>query len=252
MRKEDEDQTKVELESTSELLIIDNILDLKDLKAMDIMMPRADIIALQEKDTTKNILDIIKNNPYNIYPVYNKSLDEVIGVVRANRVFLQMLDSKRARLTDILEKCLFVSPSISVLDLFLKMKKESMTIAIVVDEFGGVDGLVSITDIIEEIVGEIKGVSKESVSFDIKANKIGDVTVDARTPLDDFEEQTNISLTKEEDIDTIGGVIFDEIGRIPVKGEIITLENGIEIEVIEANPRTIKTVKIHKIDEHIE
>jgi magnesium and cobalt transporter len=248
MTENEIDQIREDTEDSSELLIIDNVLDLKNLKAMDIMCPRADIIGIEKSESAKSILETMKKCHHAVYPVYNKSLDEVLGVVKANDVFLSMLDSKKIKIGSIMQKCLFVSPAMPVLDLLLKMRLDNINTALVVDEFGGVDGLVSIKDIVEEIVGEIKGVSGGSPEGSMRRHKDGMITLDARMPLEDFEKETGVSLTDDDDIDTVGGVIFDEIGRIPVKGELITLESGVECKIIEANPRTIKTIKIQKID----
>ncbi len=242
------EQLKEEAEDSSEMLIIDNVLDLKNLKAMDIMTPRADIVGIEQSETYKNILDIIKNTCHNVYPVYHNSLDEVIGIAKEKDIFPGMLEFKKFKISDVMQKCLFVSPAMPVLDLLLKMRQDNIETALVVDEFGGVDGLVSINDVLEEIVGEIKGVSSDKLETETVNHKDGSITVDARLPLEDFEEETDIVLSKDEDIDTVGGAIFDEIGRIPVKGELIKLEEAdVACEIIEANPRTIKTVKIHKI-----
>lgn len=248
MTEEEICQIKEDVDDTNELLIIDNVLDLKNLKAHDIMCPRADIIGFETSSPSKDVLSVLKANAHTAYPVYEESLDDILGIVRAKDVYISLLNSKKLDMSSIMEDCFFVSPAMPVLDLLLKMRSDDIDTALVVDEFGGVDGLISIKDIIEEIVGEIKGVSNKTPDASIKKHKNGTITVDARMLLDDFEEEVGVTLTEDEDIDTIGGVIFDEIGRIPVKGELITLENGALCEIIEANPRTVKTVKLRDLN----
>ncbi|MCT4574962.1 MAG: CBS domain-containing protein [Alphaproteobacteria bacterium] len=231
----------------NELLIIDNVLDLKNLKAIDIMIPRADIVGIDKNESHRKVLEKVKRNPHFIYPVYKDSLDEILGMVRLNELLIHMIHTKKLKITDVMIDCVFISPAMPVLDLLLKMRTENIKTALVVDEFGGIDGLISAADIMEEIVGEIKGVSNQDVMQGINRHKNGTITLDARIELEDLQKEIGIILTDDDDIDTVGGVIVDEIGRIPVKGELISLNSGVVFEILEANPRTIKTVKIKEI-----
>ncbi len=149
---------------------------------------------------------------------------------------------------NILRDVLYVPPSMPVVNLLLRMQSTRVHLALVVDEYGGTDGLVSIEDLVEEVVGEIEDEHDDNNDRLMSGNLETGLTASARTPIEDLEEKINLNLFPEEerddDIDTLGGLVFSLVGRVPVRGEIITHPVGLEIEVLSADPRRIKTLKI--------
>jgi len=168
-----------------------------------------------------------------------------VGVIRSHNLLLALLQNRKAKIDGMIQKCLFISPAMSILDLLLQMRKDKIKIALVVDEYGGVDGIISLSDVLENIASEIRGINDSPVNYFLHHHQNGSFTIDSRMPLKDLKKETGILLTKDKDIDTVGGAIFSKIQRIPTRGEIITLDSGEVCEIIEANPRQIKRIKIH-------
>jgi magnesium and cobalt transporter len=148
----------------------------------------------------------------------------------------------------ITRRMLFVSPTMRILDLLLQMRLARVHMALVVDEFGGVDGLVTIEDVVEEIVGDIQD-EHDVDDIDIIERPDGSLIADARTEIEDFEERVGPVLTEEErdDIDTLGGLIFNLAGRVPSRGEVVRHSSGIEFEVIDADPRRVKRLRLRHL-----
>jgi magnesium and cobalt transporter len=156
-------------------------------------------------------------------------------------------DRRPAKLSRMLRKVLFVAPSLPILDLLVQMRQARTHIAMVVDEFGGIDGLVTIEDLIEEIVGDIEDEHDVDVAPTLIARPDGTVIADARIPIDEVEEQHEVKLRddgEQEDIDTLGGLVFSLAGRVPKRGEVIAHPGGLEFEVLEADPRRVKRLRI--------
>lgn len=178
--------------------------------------------------------------------VYRQTLDDILGYIHLR----DLLDAtqKNFKLQDHLYKIDFISPSMRILDLLLKMRSTGEKIALVVDEYGGVDGLVTISDLVEEIVGDIQDVAQLSTSPHFLRRPDGVVVVDGRMDIEELEEKIGPLLTeeeKEEDIETIGGLVLHLTDRIPQRGELIAHSSGVEFEIIEADSRRIKRVGIH-------
>jgi CBS domain containing-hemolysin-like protein len=152
------------------------------------------------------------------------------------------------RQTGILRQLLFVPPSMPAADLLVKMQSTRLHMAIVVDEYGGTDGLVSIEDLVEEIVGDIADEHDEEEAELIKPAEDGAFAADARAAIEDVEALLGLDLLpdeREEDADTLGGLVFSMLGRVPVRGELVRHPSGIEFEILEADPRRVKKIKIH-------
>lgn len=229
-----------------ERMLLSNIIKLHDLTAYDIMVPRADIVAVAEGVALDEIVDLMARQPHSRLPVYRDSLDNVAGMVHIKDV-LASVRAKRFELPRITRMVLFVSPSVRVLDLLLDMRKSRTHMAIVVDEYGGTDGLVTIEDLVETIVGEIEDEHDLPDAPRMSLIQDGLVLADARTPIEDFETQFGPILTEEEredDIDTLGGLVFTLAGRVPGRGALLTHESGISFEVIDADPRRVKRLRI--------
>lgn len=227
-------------------VLLENVLKLRNVAIIDIMVPRADIVAVGAEAGLKEVAGFMSKNAHSRLPVYRRTLDDVIGVVHIKDLLACMDEANDFRLSKIVRRGLFVAPTMRVLDLLLQMRATRIHMALVVDEYGGVDGLVTIEDVVEEIVGEIED------EHDIEAPPMivplhdGSLLADARAELEDFETQIGQSLliAKDEDIDTLGGLVFYLAGRVPARGEIIRHPSGIEFEVLEADARRIRRLRV--------
>ncbi len=235
-----------------ERMLIHNILNIGEMTARDVMIPRADIAAIEIDMPLEKLVRHIVLKPHSRYPVYRENLDDTIGMVHIKDVLSATTEpEEKFSLPKIIRKVLFVSPSMRVLDLLLQMQQTRLHMALVVDEYGGIDGLVTIEDLVEEIVGEIE--DEHDIDSGPRVERVGDAlwAADARFPLDELEEQFGEFLTeeeREEDVDTLGGLVFTLAGRVPARGELILhKESGIEFEVIEADPRRIKRLRLRNM-----
>ena len=233
--------------SKKERAILENILTINKLKALDIMIPRAEIICAPHTASFDDLITIIKQESHSRIPIYRKDLDDVLGMVHIKDLI--QLNSQEARnnlnLKNIIKNVLFVPPSMPVLNILLKMQSTKLHMALVIDEHGGTDGLVTIEDLVEEIVGEIQDEHDQEEVVEFK--KINDNTflADARMELGEFEKKTNINF-KVDTIDTLGGYVFSIVNRVPQKGEVIKSNPPYIFEIIDADPRKIKVLKIFR------
>ncbi|MDP2194030.1 MAG: transporter associated domain-containing protein [Alphaproteobacteria bacterium] len=231
--------------------LLGNVLDLRDLRAEDVMVPRAEIIAAPDTITPADLLGLMVQHGYSSLPVYHETLDSIIGYVHIKDILSFIHHKKELCIARLMRKnILFISPAMQILDLLLEMKKNAHTLAIVTDEHGGTDGMVCFADLIEEIIGDIHD-DNELKHNHVTYREDGAIVVDARIQLEDFEDRTklNIPLTGEngEDIETLGGLINHIANRVPTRGEIISHPDGYEFEILEADPRRIKKIAIHKV-----
>ncbi len=230
-----------------ERVLIGNILKVHEHTAVDVMVPRVDIIALDVEQPFSEVVKCMVEQGHSRVPVYRESLDDVIGFIHVKDVLAPVADRRPARLERLLRKVLFVAPSLPILDLLIQMRQARTHIAMVVDEFGGIDGLVTIEDLIEEIVGEIEDEHDEPEAPSLIERPDGSVIADARLPIDVFEDQQGTRLRSDDDedaVDTLGGLVFTLAGRVPKRGEIIIHPDGIEFEVLDADPRRIKRLRV--------
>jgi len=230
-----------------ERAILENILKLHELTAADVMVPRVDIIALEAETPIDAVAKSFVEQGHSRMPVYRETLDDVIGMVHIKDVLPYAVDGKPVTLARIVRKVLFVAPSMPILDLLLQMRLTRIHLALVVDEFGGVDGLVTIEDAIEEIVGEIEDEHDPADLPQWIERPDGSVIVEARMPMAALEERTGLRLLPpgmEEGVNTLGGLVTALAGRVPARGEVIKHPLGFEIEVLEADPRRIKRLRL--------
>ena len=227
--------------------LLKNLAGLRGITASDVMVPRVNIVSVAMSDNFKDIVkQLIKTNHSRV-PVRNESLDDIVGILHIKDVLANLFLKEKPNIKSLLKKPFFVSPSISLLDLLYEMRVKRRHLALVVDEYGGIDGLVTIEDLVEELVGEIE--DEHESSSEIRLDKIedGSVIVEARIVIDLFEDLIN-SIRKEdlnEEIETLGGFIISIAGRVPVKGEVIRYSpSGLKFEILEADPRKIILVKI--------
>lgn len=239
--------------SDDERTLVENILRLHDRSAEDIMVPRADVVAVDSQSTLSEVIELMISSGHSRLPVFRETLDDAIGMVHIKDVLAFRGGDEAFQLSKIVRAVLFVAPSMEVLQLLLEMRAKRSHMALVVDEFGGVDGLLTIEDVVEEIVGEIADEHDREVELTVARQPDGSLDADARVPLDVFEETFGPVLTEDEreEIDTLGGLVVSLAGRVPAKGEIVAHPSGIEFEVRDADPRRIKRLRVrrHATDE---
>ena len=233
--------------SADELTLLRNILNLHGLTVYDIMVPRADIVAVDISTTLADLVGLMSEEAHSRIPVYRETLDDIAGMVHIKDVLESWTRDNQGDLADLVRPVLFVAPSTPILELLLQMRVRRVHMALVVDEFGGIDGLATIEDLVEEIVGEIEDEHDEDETPRMVEYRNGTVEADARVPIMDFEERMGEFLTdseREEDIDTLGGLVFFLAGRVPAKGEIIAHSSGLEFQILDADPRRIRRMRI--------
>lgn len=229
-----------------ERLLLTNILDLRDRTVHDVMVPRVDIIAIEFATSFDQVVDLITAEGHSRLPVYRDSLDNAAGFIHAKDVLGWRRDPSEFTPAKILRKILFVAPSMQVLELLLEMRVTRAHMALVVDEYGGVDGLVTIEDLVEEIVGEIEDEHDRGEEPEMVRAEGGAYIADARVSIENMEASLGpvVSEEEREDTDTVGGLVFTLAGRVPIRGELIPHPSGIEFEILEADPRRIRKMRI--------
>ena len=258
-------RSKSDTLSAQERTMLRRILRFGKLTVEDVMVPRADIIAVDDTVTVDELMRVFRQTEHSRMPVYHDTLDDPRGMIHirdlmswiaaeaeaggADRLDLGKVALQRSIATlHIARDLLYVPGSMSVLDLLLKMQTTQLHLALVVDEYGGTDGLVSIEDLVEEGVGEIADEHDvEDKPLILSDPRLG-LIADARLPIEDLEKQLGLALVseeQEEDIDTLGGLVFSIAGRIPARGELVRHPSGVEFEVLEADPRRIGRLRIH-------
>ena len=237
--------------SDHERILLSNILKLRHLVANDVKVPRAGIVSVDIKADIKTITAIISRAAHSRLPVYRENLDDVVGMIHIKDVLDYARGLRKFDISKILHKLLIVAPSMRALDLLLEMRQSRVHMALVVDEFGGIDGLITIEDLIEEIVGEIEDEHDALEGPKLVKFPDGSFVADARCTIREFEDQFGPVLSyeeREEDIDTLGGLIFFLADRVPARGELIRHPtSGICFEVIEADPRRVKRLRMRDL-----
>ncbi|MDB5415776.1 MAG: HlyC/CorC family transporter [Rubritepida sp.] len=232
-----------------ERALLGNVLKLRGATANDVMVPRADIIGLPASLTLEQALAAVQREGHSRYPVYQSQLDDVLGMVHIKDIFASVGRQAPFNLSSILRKPLLVVPSVPVLDLLLRMREARIHMALVVDEYGGIDGLITIEDLVETIVGDIADEHDEVDAPQITERGEGVLEVDARTEIETFEHRLGPILTPEEratDIDTVGGLVLTLAGRVPMRGEIFSHSSGLEFRVLDADARRIRRLRVRR------
>lgn len=236
--------------ASHEKSLLSNIMELRDMTVHDVMIPRIDIAAIERNASHTDILALIADKQYSRIPVYRETLDDIIGIVHIKDIAAQLAASQQIDIASIIRDIPIVSPSMAVLDLLLYMRESKKHMVMVVDEFGGTDGLITINDVIVTIVGEVDDEFDNETEPEMKENQDGTVMADARLEIEDFEEKFGHVLNEEEreEIDTLGGLVFSIAGRVPARGEIIHhRESGLVFEILDADPRKVTRLKIRNI-----
>ncbi len=243
---EDREEKEVPIEEEERLLLA-NILALNDRTIADVMVPRVDIIALEAGASLSEVVEIMTSMGHSRIPIFRETLDDALGMVHIKDVLAWRGNDQSFSLDRVLRKVLFVSPSMQVLELLLEMRVKRSHMALVVDEYGGVDGLVTIEDLVEEIVGEIEDEHDRETEPIITKRQDGTFDVDARTEIETLEGMIGPFVTEEEgeEVHTLGGLVFTLAGRVPIRGELIGHSSGVEFEVLDADPRRIRLLRVH-------
>ena len=250
--------------------MLGNLVNFQDLRVSDLMVPRADIVGIEEGETLRALLDRFVEANHSRLPVYRDTVDDVVGMIHV-KDFLRWMNTKgrtsksksvagislsASELSStvkghntIIRDVLYVPLSMPASDLLFKMKTSHVHLAVVVDEYGGTDGLVSFEDIVESIVGEISD-EHDDDEDDVLIKKQNDTTwmADARIAIATLDEMFNVDLLPDDqhdEADTLGGLVFEMGGRVPVRGEVIRHAAGLEFEIVESDLRRVKRVRIH-------
>lgn len=256
--------------SVEERTMLTNILGLRELRASDVMIPRSQIDAVEAGSTLGELMIEFQRSGHSRMPVYGEDLDDPKGMVHFRDVLLHVVEAARlpgrpsddeeldlGRITldtrmealGIERKVLFVPPSMLASDLMARMRTTRTQMALVIDEYGGTDGLVTLEDIIERVVGDIEDEHDDTQAL-LSPNGDGSFDVDARADLEDLRGAIGADFdisAHENDADTVGGMIFSELGRVPLVGERIEVVPGFAFEVLEADPRRLRRIRIRPL-----
>ncbi len=232
-----------------ERALLENTLKLRRMTIEDVMVPRADIVAVSVAAPLEEVVAAVEQSRHSRLPVFEKDLDQIVGMIHVKDVLVHIGQSETPPLKELAREVLFVSPAMLVLDLLLEMRLKRTHMALVVDEFGGIDGLATIEDLVEEIVGDIEDEHDIAEPPQLEARPDGTLVADARATLEDFEAAVGDVLADEEreDIDTLGGLVFNLVGRVPSRGELVSHPSGLEFEVLDGDPRRLKRLRVRNL-----
>jgi magnesium and cobalt transporter len=223
--------------------------NLRKLRVDDVAVPKVDIVAVPLDIGKDELVAVFRQHGFSRVPVYKGTLDHPQGLVLLKDLALQhgFATTGRFSLRKLLRPLIYVPPSMPIGVLLQKMQRERVHMALVIDEYGGVDGLVTIEDLIETVIGEIEDEHDEEEGAMWKEEKAGVFLAQATAPLDEFETAIGLRLRvgeDDEDIDTLGGLVFLRTGRVPTRGEVVAHESGVEFEVVDADPRRLKRLRV--------
>lgn len=232
-----------------EKIMLHNVLSFSDIKVSDIMVPRTDIAAVASDIDWDSFKRHIIETRHTRVPVYEETLDRILGFIHIKDLLPVFSGTEAFEMHKVLRSLLFVPPSMRIMDLLVMMRNAGNHMAIVVDEYGGTDGLVTMEDLFEEIVGDIQDEHDDEEDSEDKILRLNDTTyeVNARIPVEKLERDLGLNLVTEEkegEFDTLGGLLFFQLGRVPSRGEIVRHASGIRFEITEADPRRIRKVRI--------
>ena len=246
-----EEGQKEEAFDAHEKILLKNILGLRAITSADIMVPRADIVSVDIDESSENIIKKMTTAGHSRLPVFKGALDKVLGVIHIKDITSKISENENIDVKSLLRPAIFASPSLRLLDLLQEMRLKRLHLALVLDEFGGVDGLLTIEDLVEEIVGEIEDEHDDPDATLVSNSGKGILLADARLEMEQLEKITGKLTTNESDfeIDTLGGLICSIVGRVPGRGECIRHPIGIEFQIIESDARRVRKVKIRGVDQ---
>lgn len=243
---EEHDPQGVHIDEESRMWL-HNVLELSDSAVDSIKVPRSDIIAVPDSIVLEDLKKIVIEHEHTRMPVYHDTLDNVLGFVHIKDLIRYIGTDKPFDINAIIHKALFIAPSMKIADLLAKMRVSRVHMAIILDEFGGTDGLVTLEDLMEEIVGEINDEHDELEEEELQVLTESSLEASARLDIEKLEARLSTVLhdEAEDDFDTVGGLVVSLSGHVPEQGEIVVHEpSGIVFEVLEADPRRVKRVRV--------
>jgi len=249
--EEHEEESHTPALGAEEREMLFNVLEYGTLKVDDVMVPRGDIVAVPADISYTEMVRVFVNAAHSRIPVYRETLDDVQGMVHVKDVLKLVADNadtESFKVLAIQRPVLYVPASMKGVDLLAKMRQSRTHMAIVVDEYGGTDGLVTVEDIVEEVIGEIDDEHDEVEAPDIVVLTGGGFDADARAEIEELDALLGVDLlpdNRDEEVGTLGGLVFSLAGCVPEIGEVILHESGYKFEVVDADPRRIHKVRIH-------
>lgn len=249
--EEHEEDTNTVTLGDKEREMLFNVLEYGELRVDDVMVPRGDIVAVPNNISFQDLVSLFAEAAHSRMPVFRETLDDVIGMVHVKdtlKLVAGGLDPSQFKMVSIRRPVLYVPASMRVIDLLAKMRQSRTHMAVVVDEYGGTDGLVTVEDMVEEIVGEIEDEHDTIDDPELVSLPSGGFDADARLDIDELEEALGVELVSDdrsEEVDTLGGLVFLLVDRVPDIGEVILHESGHKFEVVDADPRRIRRIRIH-------
>lgn len=224
--------------------------NLRKMRVDDVAIPKVEIVAVPVTITLPELIAAFRSSGFSRLPVFKGTLDNPLGLIHMKDLALQFAFAEprpRFNLRKLLRPLLFAPPSMPIGVLLRKMQGDRIHMALVIDEYGGVDGLVTLEDLVEQVIGEIDDEHDEAEDGLWQLERPGQYLVQARAPLSDFESEIGLKLAEpeeDEEVDTLGGLVYMLTGRIPARGEVIPHESGAEFEIVDADPRRIKRVRV--------
>lgn len=248
-----EDEEDEQSLSPKERAMLRNVLKFGGLKVADLATPRADIVAVEASSGFDAVIAVFGEAQHSRLPIYHETLDEPLGMIHVKDMIPAITDSAARATFDLIaikRDIQFVTPSMPALDLLAKMQATHTHLALVMDEHGGTDGLISIEDLVEQIVGAIEDEHDTDEAEEFSPLPDGGFLADARLPIEEVEAATGVDLStvdgEAHDLDTIGGLMAAISGHVPQTGEVVRHRAGLAFEVIEADPRRVKRVRIRR------
>lgn len=236
--------------ASGERALIGNVLDLRDLTAKDVMLPRADIIAVPVTISGPDLAAVFVKSRVARVAVFAETLDHVLGVVDVKDAVKWVEKIEDFNIQSWIRDVLFISPTMRTLDLLLLMRETGRKVALVADEYGGVDGMVTFAQLIEEIIGDIQEAHTNAPPAQILLRPDGSIVADARSNIEELDEAVGgdcfSKAIGDNDIDTLGGWATFIAGRVPVRGELISHPSGMEFEILDADPRRVKRLSLRQ------
>src|SRR4051812_30773824 len=233
----------------NERTLLRNILTMRETTVRDVMVPRAHIVAVEIGTSFEDLLKLMAEEAHSRLPVYRETLDDVLGLVLIKDVFAAVNGGAPMKLDKLLRKALFVPPSMGTLALLLQMRSTRIHLAMVVDEYGGIDGLVTIENLVEQIVGQIEDEHDVIAAPSLERRPDGTILADAGTPIEALEREIGPVLTEDEqdEVDTLAGLVTTLAGRVPGTGEVIHHPSGIEFEVLAGDARRVARLRLRNL-----
>lgn len=231
-----------------EAAIFGNMIRLRDVRVNEIVIPRTEIKAVDVEMKFDQLVKVFLEEAHSRMPVYRHDLDHIVGMIHVKDVFAHVVDKVKPPLKDLTREVIFASPAMRALDLLLEMQEKRVHLAIVVDEHGGTDGLLTIEDVVEQVVGKIEDEHDIENGPMIVERADGVILADARSPIEEFEKRVGIILSakERENIETLGGLAFNLAGRVPARGEVLTHPSGFEFEVVDGDSRRVQRLRIRR------